>query len=708
MKEKNKYATLEAVLVMILGLYPLRHIYWGLDLWDTGYNYANFVYMGLEHMDPMWLFSTYLANVVGNFLTKLPSAGSLAGMNLYTGIFVSVLAIAGYLFCTRKLKISPIIAFVGEFIAISLCWCPTALLYNYLTYVLFLGCVICLYIGLVQEKKWCLFVAGICLGTNVFVRFSNLPEAAMIVAVWAYGVIEALDYRKKCRAKHLEQAVAGNHTKEKGVQREKIQTEKIQNEKIQNGKTQDKKTQSEKPQNEKEQDKKRNKSGAWSRTVNRTWWCLGGYVTAFLFFLAHIGIRYGVDNYVTGIQQLFAMTDNATDYKATSMLTGLIYTYTDNLYWVIRMLVIVLAGMLACGVLKWLEKKSVSLTKNAVVQKVLDKFCYVVCIGLAVAMLVWLYVYANNGDGFCSWAFYSYDSMLRPGILFLILTMFIAIVRIFQKNCSKEEKLIAGMVLLVVLLTSIGSNNGVYPSLNNLFVAAPYTLWQCGLFMKVKVTNLKVRNLKIRNLKIRNLKIGKRGSIILHPLPAKCILTAFIAMFVFQSVMFGAKFVFTEATGAQDVSVMVENNEVLKGIKMSPEKAEWVSSISAYVKENNLQGKEVILYGQIPALSYYLQMPSAFNSWSDLRSYSVKRMESDMLELEQQIAEKGAEHPVIIVENTYANYFTGGSEALVDMGMGQEKINTIAQDAKWQILVEFIEKYGYKQTFSNGKFVIWE
>ncbi|MDE6014503.1 MAG: hypothetical protein K2H41_02210, partial [Acetatifactor sp.] len=174
----------ESLLVVILFWYPLRHIYWGLDLWDTGYNYANFVYMGLDHMDSMWLFSTYLANVVGHFLTMLPGAGGLVGMNLYTGLFASALAIMGYFFCTRKLGISRGITFVGELAALSLCWCPTALIYNYLTYVLFLACVILLYIGLTDNRMWCLFAAGICLGTNVLVRFSNLPEAAMIAAVW--------------------------------------------------------------------------------------------------------------------------------------------------------------------------------------------------------------------------------------------------------------------------------------------------------------------------------------------------------------------------------------------------------------------------------------------------------------------------------------------------------------------------------------------
>ena len=41
-------------------------------------------------------------------------------------------------------------------------------------------------------------------------------------------------------------------------------------------------------------------------------------------------------------------------------------------------------------------------------------------------MLVWLY-----GRGFCSLEFYSYGAMLRPGVLFLMLTMLIALIRIF-------------------------------------------------------------------------------------------------------------------------------------------------------------------------------------------------------------------------------------------------------------------------------------
>ena len=612
--------TMESIFVLILMLYPMRHIHWGLDLWDTGYNYANFQYMGLEHMDSMWLFSTYLANAVGHFLTKLPGAGSLVGMNLYTGLFVSMLALMGYLFCTRKLGIPKWIAFLGEFVAISLCWCPTALLYNYLTYVLFLGCVILLYQGLTKEKMGYLFAAGVCLGMNVLVRFSNLPEAAMIVAVWAYAFI---------------------------VSREE-------------------------------------KRSAWALGFRHTLWCLGGYFSALAVLFGYIHIRYGLDNYIAGIMRLFAMTDKATDYKATSMLMGVVGTYVENLYWFLRIAVIVAFGMVVCAVIGYFTKHCHMVTNHPGCKRFLEIVRVLLCVILAAAMLCWLYI-----RGFCSQAFYSYDSMLRPGILFLMLVMLIAVIRIFHPKAPKEEKLISGMVLLVVLLTSLGSNNGVYPSMNNLFVAAPYVLWECWRFIT------KVRELDVKKL-------------VVSALPAKCIVVAFLAMCLFQFTMFGAEFVFAEATGVRNVTAEVENNEVLKGIKMSPERARWMTEISAYVLENDLQGREVILYGKIPALSYYLQMPSAFNPWSDLRSYSTEQMALELDVLSEEIKLNVQEKPVIILESTYAAYLTGDKAYLEEVGITDAVLDEMEKDEKWLLIMEFAEAHGYQLTFTNEKFAIFE
>ncbi len=611
---------LENLYVVVLVFYPLRHVGMGLDLWDTGYSYANFQYMGTEHMDPMWLFATYLTNVVGHFLSGLPGAGTLRGMNVYTGLFVSFLALTGFLFCVRELKMPSWAAFLGEFLALSLCWCPTASFYNYLTYVFLHGCVLLLYFGLTREKKWCLFGAGVCLGANVFVRFSNLPEAALILAVWAYDVILWREMKKAGLGGRTESlpALLGRHTL----------------------------------------------------------WCLLGYLAALGVFFVDIQAQYGMGAYVEGIRRLFAMTDRAADYKAASMLFGIVRTYVEQLYWVVRIGVILAAGTVLSAAAGWLEerlpwKKAVRTAAGAA------------SVLLAAAMLAWL-----SARKFASLLFYTYDSMLRPGILFLMLTMLIALVRILHPDSGRREKLFSGMMLLVVLLTSVGSNNNVYPSLNNLFLAGPYTLWQSWRFVRY------VGGKRIFGVRI-------------SAFPAKCLLTAFLLMCFFQFTLFGAVFVFAEATGVQNADSYVENNDVLKGIRMSGEKARWMTELSGYVAEEGLAGREVILYGQIPGLSYYLGMPSAFNPWSDLDSYSVERMASDLQETEEEMGRSGAVRPVILIEREYMVYLTGGAEALEELGVGEKRMEQITGDQKWPLLVEFMERNGYEPDFSNGKFTVY-
>lgn len=678
---------LENLAIVILAFYPLRHINWGLDLWDTGYNYANFQYMGTEHMDSMWLFSTYLANVAGNWLGRLPRADTLLGMNLYTGLFVSALALIGYFFCTRKLGMPRITTFVGEMAAISLCWCPTALLYNYLTYVFFLLAFILLYLGLAGEKRGYLIGAGVLLGANVLVRFSNLPEAAMIVAVWAYDGIVWAEAPKGKRDKF------------------------------------------------------------WPRLLRHTLWCLLGYVAALALLFGYIHIRYGMDAYMAGIRRLFAMTEKAADYRATSMIVGIVKQYVENLYWVIRIGAIIAGGMLLFALADLLESRleqSSCQTKPLFPEKLfrpevsarqrkkprpaevlhrsgaalwLHVGIRVLWIGVSAAMLGWLYY-----RGFCSLLFYSYDPIWRPGPIFLMLTMFIAAVRIFQKSSPREEKLLGGMLILVILLTSIGSNNGVLPSLNNLFVAAPYTLWQSWRFIREAGDWIVGDwNWKAEDRKTGDGRPG--GSLKLCFFPAKTILTAFLGLCLFQFGMFGAKFVFAEATGVRNATAAVENNEILRGIRMSPQKAQWMWELSAYVNENELAGSTVILYGKIPALSYYLQMPSAFNPWSDLDSYSLEAMERDMAQLMGDMEEKGACPPAILVENRYAlsqegeyrwlsslpEQFKeacalGRAGLLRQVSVLEEYRQAVEQDEKWQLIMAFMERFGYEQVFRNEKF----
>jgi hypothetical protein len=386
------------------------------------------------------------------------------------------------------------------------------------------------------------------------------------------------------------------------------------------------------------------------------------------------------------------MTDNATDYKATSMLMGLIGTYVENLYWLIRMVVIALGGMVLVALLRLLEDRCQKCAKACRIAG------HVASAGLGVAMLVWLY-----HRGFASMYFTSYDSMLRPGVLFLMFTMLLGAVRIFRRDAKKEEKLVAGLVILVVLLTSIGSNNGVYPSLNHLFLAAPYALWEVWQMLRAKVCACE----------------KKWHGICFSLLPVKYLAAAFLLMCAFQFAGFGGTFVFAEATGVQDTSAKVDNNPILAGICMSEDKAQAMTQISAYAALNDFAGQEVILYGKVPALSYYLQMPSAFNPWSDLRSYSLETMRQEM----EAICQKG-EKPVIILGKEYDRLFGGPSvlssvadpNAKPEIDISSTKVFTAVIDRDWwtpehekyMLLHRFMSENGYRKSLSTAYFSVYE
>lgn len=599
----------EWLYLVILAVYSMRHVHWGLDIWDTGYNYANFQYMGMEHMDPMWLFSTYLANVVGNIMTKLPMGDTLLGMNFYTTLFVVALAFVGYFFCTRRLKLAPWVVFIGEFIAINLCWSPTAVLYNYLSYFLMVLAVVFVYKGIVDNKKWSLFVAGVCLGANVLSRFSNLPQMALILAVWGYGYFESKEMAEK---------------------------------------------------------------GALQRTVNRTLWCLGGYLTGLGSFLGYIAIRYGIDEYVNGIIRLFSMTETAVDYKASTMILSVVYKYVENLVWIRYMIFYAIPPIILWMLIDWLCRHVKAVANSVKMYRVLTLVAYAFT-GVCGLFLIRALIFSNYFD----LNYFAYLCMLNPSTTFMLLTMLIIVVKVIRKNVSKEEKLIAMMILLMLLINSVGSNNGVFSSLNNLFLAAPYTLWNCYLFIR-RGTN--------KVFSIGKAEDGKKQfQIYIHHFPFKCMLGVFLGLFLIQTTMFGYKFFFTEASGARDVVVSVDNNEVLKGIKMSPEKADWISTITAYAKEKDFIGRESLMYGHIPSLSYYLQMPAAFNPWFCLGSFSYGEFEKQMQIVQDEI-DAGEEAPIIIIDTVYSN---DGSD-------------------KWLLFTQFMETNGYQITFANSRFLLYE
>lgn len=657
--KNSRYASvrrgLEIIMVLILALYPLRHIHIGLDLWDVGYNYANFEYMGTESMDPMWLFSTYLATALGHLFTFLPFGKTLLGLNLYTSLTISFLAVMGYIFFTRRLKYPAFVIFIGEFIAINMCWCPTALLYNYLTFILMSAGIINIFLGLENGKYRYLFVAGVFLGLNVFVRFSNLPEAALILAVWAYGILELI---------------------------ERLKDESL-------GKRQ----------------RRRERIDFLKRTGMRTLFCILGYAASVLGMLLFMTVRYSLDDYVTGIKRLFAMTEDNSGYTLYSMLYSLFEAYRYNLKWLAIMMAALFVGSILLTAGKMLDAH---LGFKRVKGKVFQRFTFTGLMYFIFLLIgggfVYLLCIIKWGEGtysrFGAGPLNEYLSIIVPSAVFTLIIALWSLGVIFKPGEARTEKLLAGLFFLTIFITPIGSNNGQLSTINNMFLVVPwfmYRVWKLLKREEPEALIIKVFRREHKEMSNKALSIAIVRSYHSY-LPLKVIVFLVTALCCVRFIAFGWGFTFAEAKCVENpVASLDDSYSVLKGIRMSPEKAENIKGLMDYVKGAGYSSdKELITYGYIPALSFYLQMPSAFNPWIDLGSYNYAVMQEN---LNAQLSEKEGNMPVLILGAHLAKY--------VD-GVNDKKDYAEITDGKFKIIMSYIESGEYELVYQNDLFAVLE
>ncbi len=163
----------------ILVIFAFLGVDQGADLTDTTYSLGNYEEFGRLQGD--WIYATYLANLCGHLMLKI-SGGRLLWMNVLSRLLPLATSLSIY-FVFKK-HISPVILFLGEVIALGLCWCPTVILYNYLSYLLFVAAGLLLWRWSETDHKKNLFLAGVMLGIAVLVRISNLVYCIWILFVW--------------------------------------------------------------------------------------------------------------------------------------------------------------------------------------------------------------------------------------------------------------------------------------------------------------------------------------------------------------------------------------------------------------------------------------------------------------------------------------------------------------------------------------------
>ena len=592
---------------ILLVLYPLVGINQGLDVADTTYSLANFQYFG--QMKGTWMVATFLANAVGSLLMRLPFGGTLLGMYFYTSLVQSATALMVYLALRKKIP-APFL-FVGEMLALGLCWCPSTVLYNYLTYFLMTAGILLLYRGLTSvpeaaSERLYFVAAGLCLGANVAVRMPNVVQAAFILAVW-YGIV-FINRGQQAGAVCLGTVV------------------------------------------------ERQTAIPWGRLVQVTSWCILGYLLGFGIPLAAICVRYGFSAYPDMVRTMFAMTEQAADYKPSSMLTGMFGDYLQGMYWLVFAVLCLAPGILALMVR---HKNKIAY----VIIKVIYCLLFLVLLRFYWGKGMFHFRYYEHGNG----------SVYYPTVLFLLVTIFTAVLCLIRQKVRTEQKILAVMVLLEIFLTPLGSNNQLYPIINNLFLAAPFLLWTAADAVSVRF---------------------------LWRAPVT-LLTVFV---LWQSIGLHREFAFQDGIWGEPRSMKVEIPEKAAGVYTNLENGALIEELALYMQEEGLRGREMIVYGELAGLHYLLDMPPALSTaWPDLDSYRMMECRRDLSAVEDRI-QTGEEPPVIILSAAVAAYLSDDGEAINWFGVDTE---AMAADEKLQMLSEMMWEYGYAESFGNARYVVY-
>lgn len=585
----NKKNAIKYILAVCLVLYPLRHAFTGIDLMDAGYALGN--YRFFDVMNPMWRLATYLANVTGVLLSRLPFGDCWGGMNVYCGLLIGAVAAAAFLYVCRlyenKLKAGIYLFFIAELTALSLCWAPNVILYHYLGYLLMTVASMVFYRAVLKDSKAGFVTAGVILGLCVAVRMPNVTYMALILPLWYFCMIK----------------------KEK-----------------------------------------------FGKLISKTLYCVGGYAAGLFLTLGFISVRYGLTAYPEMIGWLFGVTDTAADYKPTSMLGAMFGDYISYSVW---LGLFVLYGIIGAMILKI---SRVIFEKKANENKIITVIKTLYLLGMIVLLR---FCYGRGMFGFLYTTFFS---MYKWVTVYLLVVIAACVWALASAKASDESKLWAVFLLVTIFITPLGSNNGLYPIINNLFLAAPVSVYLLAeLFGGLRADTKFRRDRRF---------------------VAVSMCAVILVCTVVQSNLFGVCFVFHDVKAAgQKRTVAKLQCSTVSGLKTTVEKKQALEGLDRFLYDNALNEERVILYGDIPAIAYIFDMePAIFTTWADLDSNSIELLERDLNALHQN-----GETPVVIV----------GREAVVARA---QKGKT---DRKYETVKEFMETSGYRSVYKNSLFEVF-
>ena len=373
--------------------------------------------------------------------------------------------------------------------------------------------------------------------------------------------------------------------------------------------------------------------------LKKTGICILGFVTGVIAIYLIISLIYGPGAYFEMIGSLFGMTKGASDYTTSGMISAIIDAYSGT-----AVDMIILIPCIGAGIIMFLIRPD----KYVWIKKLL----FVLGLGIVVKYYFAEGVFTRN--------YYYYDSIFKAAMMFAIISLILGIIGGSGfLNGNKQEQTLSFLMVMIVLITPLGSNNYTYPVINNLFVVAPISLWVMRRLMQ---------------------RLGEKE---LH-FTWQSTITMVIAVLLVQGILFHVNYSFVDGADGQKRDAVVRTVPKVDHMVTTSYNARTVEELGKYLSDKKLIGNRALLFGGIPGLSYIFDLKPAIDTvWPDLDSYSTDTFDEQLMEL----STSADPYPVIIVGRDMQEY------ANISM--------------KYDILLDYINNHDYNIDFESERFTVY-
>ena len=404
----------------------------------------------------------------------------------------------------------------------------------------------------------------------------------------------------------------------------------------------------------------------FGEVMRRTGICILGYLIGLAISVLAIFMKYDWADFIEAIEELLLESSTNIDYGMAYMLFKTLKVVWGYKAYVIYFLVIFVAGCMM-----------VSVFQRVVGEKRSLKVLFFI---VSSSIVIFSYVFFAKQYGLYDSNWMDFSSIIGLSCIFLFWGIMVSVVNLFLIP-ELETKLFALLFLGMFYVMPLGSNNHIFLAIMNMYMLIPLVIYHSVKLEKRIVLFLEEKELSGDVFKV----------------PYRALLYGSLLVIMIQAAQFGTHYVFHD----ENISVIIEDGNRMRGMRTNPEKAGIVRHMIEFCEENDLTGKETIFYCNGPGLSFALELEPALSStWIDWHATPAVQFEKEMKGVRSE-----KKKPLIILSPRYSMYYEEEWERLEQIGIDK---NYIGSEEKWQILLNFMTDYGYDKIYENSWYVMYQ